>query len=353
MKLPELEHVKYVTAKDSGKVYAYFNTGKKKPDGRPIRTALPSPGSVGFYDSYASCLAARNRRGQTTYTVENLCDDFQASKTFERLAAGTRKAYGVYLRQIVTALGEFEVNDLDRGDIQLVLDGEEMGAGKQNLFVAVLGAAYKWGRSRNKTTLMPTTGIEKVETGERMPWPQEVLDAGLSAEDDRTRLAVALLFYTGQRIGDVCAMRWANVKRGAIHLVQQKTKKPLAIPLYSDLRAELDHYGKRGLTLLTAANGRPITQEALRQELKAFCAARGHPDLKPHGLRKNAVIALLTAGCSVAETSAITGQTYDLVQYYARQIDQEKMAGAAILKMEQRVDGKKAGKNSSQTRRKP
>ena len=38
-KLPKLEHVKYVRAK--GKLYAYFNTGRKNSAGHPIRVRLP------------------------------------------------------------------------------------------------------------------------------------------------------------------------------------------------------------------------------------------------------------------------------------------------------------------------
>lgn len=332
-KLPRLDHVRYVTAK--GRVYAYFNTGRKKKDGRPEYTPLPRPGSVGFYDSYAACLAGRNRTVQTAYTAGALFDDFRKSDEFAALAKGTQEAYRIYLRLAGELLGTALVDRLARSHILFILDNEKWGAGKRNLFVAVIGAAYKWGRLHEKTNIWPTREIPHAETGEHLAWPDDVRDAGLEADDDLTRLAVALLFYTGQRIGDVCAMRWTAIKDDKIKVVQQKTGKSLMIRLHTDLRAEIDRYGKRGLTLLTNAQGGPVSPAQLRRVLKAFCASQGHAGLKPHGLRKNAVIALLTAGCSVAETAAITGQTYQLVEYYARQIDQERMGEAAILKLEQ------------------
>jgi integrase len=340
-KPPKLEHVRYVRSK--GHLYAYFNTGRKE-DGKPVYAPLPKPGSPGFLDSYIAYKAARNRKVVQTYTVERLFDEYQDSREFAALSEGTRGAYRIYLRLAVSLLGKAFVDDLTRSDIQFILDNENWGAGKRNLFVAVIGAAYKWGRARSKANVWPTREMAQAETGEHMPWPQEVLEAGLSAEADRVRLGVALLFYTGQRIGDVCAMRWANIKDCSIQVTQQKTGKALNIRLHTDLRAELDRYGKRGLTLLTNALGRQMTTDHLRAELKAFCASQGHPDLRPHGLRKNAVIALLTAGCSVAETAAITGQTYKLVEYYARQIDQSRMGNAAILKLEQ--SGKTDPKNN-------
>jgi hypothetical protein len=44
------------------------------------------------------------------------------------------------------------------------------------------------------------------------------------------------------------------------------------------------------------------------------------------------VNALLECGCSAAETAAISGQTLQLVEHYAKKRDQRKLASAAILK---------------------
>lgn len=54
-----------------------------------------------------------------------------------------------------------------------------------------------------------------------------------------------------------------------------------------------------------------------------------------HGLRKNAVNTLLEVGCSVAETAAISGQTLQMVEHYAKQRNQSVLASAAVLKWEQ------------------
>jgi hypothetical protein len=53
-----------------------------------------------------------------------------------------------------------------------------------------------------------------------------------------------------------------------------------------------------------------------------------------HGLRMSAVVFLLEAGCSDAETAAITGQSRDMVEHYAKQVNQKRLAAAAILKWE-------------------
>jgi site-specific recombinase XerC len=44
--------------------------------------------------------------------------------------------------------------------------------------------------------------------------------------------------------------------------------------------------------------GKPVTESGLRQRIQKWAKARGH-HIVPHGLRKNAVNALLVASCSV------------------------------------------------------
>jgi hypothetical protein len=65
--------------------------------------------------------------------------------------------------------------------------------------------------------------------------------------------------------------------------------------------------------------------------LQAFAAELG-VKVVPHGLRKNAVNALLEAGCSAAETATISGQTLQMVEHYAKARSQKRLGEIAILK---------------------
>ncbi len=51
-------------------------------------------------------------------------------------------------------------------------------------------------------------------------------------------------------------------------------------------------------------------------------------------LATNAVNALLEAGCTIAEVSAITGQTHQVVEHYAAKVNRRKLGKAAIVKFE-------------------
>lgn len=105
------------------------------------------------------------------------------------------------------------------------------------------------------------------------------------------------------------------------------------VRLHRDLVAELADTPKRGLTILSTYEGAPMTDQVIRREIKAFGELHGET-VVPHGLRKNAVIALLEAGCTVAEVQSITGQSWRVVEYYARQVSQSRLSDAAIVKLE-------------------
>jgi len=334
-KLPSLEHVKYVRRKTmrGEKVYAYFNTGKMV-NGKIVYAPMPHPASVGFYDTYSALKAGRTKRQATAYTVAALAAEYTASAAYASKAKATQDIYRHQLSRACVLLGEYPVNDLHPQDVRTILDGEQWGNATRNAFVSAIGALYQWGRKRGKTTLWPTKDIERDETGTHPPWPSDALATGLASPDDTTRLAVTLLYFTGARIGDVCSLRWSVIEDRVLTLTPEKTKrtgKTLHIPLHYQLADELDRTPKRGLTILTDKDGRPLKVRQLRDILqKAF------PGTRPHGLRKNAVNALLEAGCTIAEVAAITGQTHAMVEHYAQAVDQRRLARAAVLKFEGR-----------------
>lgn len=130
-------------------------------------------------------------------------------------------------------------------------------------------------------------------------------------------------------------LQWSAIQRGRLTLRQQKTGTNISMPLARMLSAELERTPKRGLFILAQDNGRPFTDDALRGKLRAYAAGKGF-DVVPHGLRKNAVNALLEEGCTVTQVQSITGQSMEIVAHYAKGVDRDKLADAAILKLDRR-----------------
>lgn len=323
-----LDHVKFTKAK--GKWYAYFNTGRKV-NGKTVYTRLPPIGSPGFYEAYSTLLGHRRRKTSAVLTVADLVRDYEKSIKFRALASATQVAYSVSLRRLVKELGKAPAGKVERRHIREIIEQRIEGAGTRNMFIRIVGALYAWARENDLVENKPTDGLKISKSEPYEPWPEALLRAGLASDNDRVRLAVHLLYYTGQRIGDVCAMRWDAIEGDAITVTQQKTGKTLRVHLAEPLAAELARTERKAATILTNHWGKPLAGITLRKDLKAFAQEHGH-DVVPHGLRKNAVISLLMAECTVPQVAAITGQTHAIVEHYAKRIDQYAMGRAAIEK---------------------
>jgi hypothetical protein len=113
---------------------------------------------------------------------------------------------------------------------------------------------------------------------------------------------------------------------------------------YRDLRTILELMPKRSVMILTTSSGTPWTKDGFKA---SWSGALGPPSQKVgplpqphplwplrraglvfHGLRKSAVVMLLEAGCTTAEVAAITGQSFEMVERYALQINPEETRGS-------------------------
>ena len=78
----------------------------------------------------------------------------------------------------------------------------------------------------------------------------------------------------------------------------------------------------------SSGTGKPLQPDTLRLRIQEAVGSQ----YVPHGLRKNAVNALLECGCTSAETASITGQTLQIVEHYAKRVNNRKLAKKAMQK---------------------
>lgn len=153
-----------------------------------------------------------------------------------------------------------------------------------------------------------------------------------------TRTAYALALYTGQRRGDLIAMSRTDydARSGLIAVVQEKTGAKLTIPVHRDLRAALEAWPQKHITILATAGGRGTSVAGFGNYMAQSIEAAGLPSrCVLHGLRKAAARRLAEAGCTAHEIKAITGhKTLSELQRYTEGADQKSNAVVAIRKME-------------------
>jgi integrase len=209
-----------------------------------------------------------------------------------------------------------------------------------NNLLRSLSSMMSWSVPRGWIKFNPCLSVKKLKAGSPYePWSWEAIC--LLEKEGRADLwhAAALALYTGQRQGDVLKMRWSDIRENMIAVEQEKTHKKLWIPMHKALKRILKAVPRFGESILKSARGEAWTTDGFktawqkemdREKLAALRAQR----CVFHGLRKSSVVMLLEAGCTDAEVSAITGQSREMVEHYARAVNQKKLAAAAILKWE-------------------
>ena len=322
--------LKYVwQIKSKGKSYLWFNTGLKKPNGRPALVRLPEAGSPEFGTKYSALLATRTKAQNRKRLVafNDLANTYQLSPKFRNRAKGTQRTYQFYINRMVELFQTYPASELDRLDIRQLLEG--LGPGAQKMQLNVARTIFGFGIAQDLLTFDPTEKMKiDHDAVPHEPWPEAVIEKGLAGPQ---RLAIALLFFTGQRISDVCRMRWTDIEDGVITVMPQKTirqRKELYIPIHPRLADILADIPKSLTTIIATPRGKPLQPDALRLRIQQAVGS----EYVPHGLRKNAVEALLECGCTLPETASITGQTMQIIEHYAKGINNRKLAKKAMGK---------------------
>lgn len=320
-----------------GKDYYYFDLGTRS-DGTRELLPLPHIRDPRFGDCYARAKATRaNRRNkQGILTLEGLIKQYEKSPEFRSKKPATQTSYTRYLTRaaalVRTRSGDsVAVRNIERRDVLAVREAMADTPGAANQAVRALGALFAWAMDNEKAKANPAERVKKFKAIPHEPWPLDLLEEALA--DPQVGMPVALLYFTGQRIDDVVAMTWADI-RGDHMLVHVKKKdKQIRVAILPELAERLNALERPTLTILSNANGQPWTQSGLRQKLQDWAKARGHR-VVPHGLRKNAVNALFEAGCTAAQVSGITDQSLGMLEHYAQGVNKLTLGRAAVVKLD-------------------
>lgn len=333
MKLP-----KYVRPKKAkARTYYYFDAGKRQGGGREL-IRLPDIKDPRFGGVLARAQATRtnhvNKRG--TLTLDGLIRLYEKSPEFDILAESSKRSYSRYLalanKMIRTKAAESPpARGIEKGDVIKLRDELATTKGAASQTVRTLRALYAWAVANDKVTANPAVGVTLYQAKEHQPWPEDLIEEGLN--DPQIGMAVALFYFTGQRINEVVKMQWSDIKRDHMAVYVQKTKSDCQVAILPELKDMLDRQPKSSTTILVNANGRPWTQSGLRQKLQKWAKDRGFK-VVPHGLRKNAVNSLFEAGCTAAEVSGITDQSIGMLEHYAKGRNKLKLGKAAVIKLD-------------------
>jgi integrase len=335
MKLPKYVQA-WVDPRDSR---AYYYLRRR---GFP-RVRLPGlPWSPTFMAAYEAAMsgartaigAGRVKPGSVAAVV---AEYFDSQKFFGSKSAGTQRMRRGILERFRAAYGDRPFALLPPEWIEALLDSKPPHAARS--WLVTLRSLCQFALTRRYLRTDPTANIKlrAVKSDGFHCWT----DAEIAQYEvyhpigSKPHLALALLLYTAQRRSDVVKMGRQHIRDGWLHVKQEKTDKPLAIPVHPELRAVLDATPSEHLTFLVTATGKPYGPNHFSETFREWCDAAGLPKrCTAHGLRKAACRRFAEAECSGPEIMSISGHaTLKELVRYTKAADQAKMARNAMTKV--------------------
>jgi integrase len=270
-------------------------------------------------------------------TVKALIQTYTRSPQYRKLAPNSQRLYGRALREISDAYGHEPVAGIRRRTVRAMVEDFQDTPGIANALLTVWRVLLQRAVDDEWIESNPAVGLKAATMGTRKRWTDVQVRHALSEAPEWLRRAIALALATGQRSGDLVALRWSQYDGEVIRLQQQKTGAELEIPLGPDMRRELSAWRReaRTLTVLATVTGLPWKPGSFATEVSEWI--RGQPilgGLTFHGLRHTAASRLAEAGATVLEIQAITGhRNLATVARYTRGVDQRVAAASAVRKL--------------------
>ena len=325
-----------------GKVYAYY-----RRQGLEFKIE-GEPGTQAWLDNYDEIHAkfSRNKERQAPKpgTLDAAMIDYRESDRYRILADSTKRSYSWIMSRLSDQLGHLPISGFSRRSV-VRLQAKIAETTPKNAVetVKILSMVFENACDLGEIDINPAKDVRK-PAGYRPrqfeAWTEEQIATFLASAKPVWRRAAMVALFTGLRRGDLIRLNRGHIKNGWIVIDIAKTDGYVEIPIHSDLREELDRkLPSASLMLVPTARGTKMERGSLSHGIRSECLRLGiDPNPPLHGLRRNAIIRLLEAGCTREEVMSITDQSEAMVKHYAGRRHKRKLAESAILKLEEKAN---------------
>ena len=271
------------------------------------------PGSPIFVASYNAAHDARKVLPEGT--MHALVAAYRQSSEFKGRAESSKRSYRYYLALIEAEFGDMSLKALQdpraRGEFKAWRDGMAATPRKADYAWAVLARVLAVAKDRGKIAVNVCERGGRIYAGSRKDviWTEDQVAAFAAIAPPHLRRVMNLALWTGQRQGDLLAMKWDAYDGRYVRVQQAKTGARVAVPVHATLRSELEGTTDRAGTILKTTDGTPWTSSGFRASWRKACAKAGVTGVTFHDMRGTAVVALALSGCTVPEIASITGHS--------------------------------------------
>ena len=296
-------------------------------------------------------------------TFKALCASYQASIEFKLLNEATRSQRRRVLEscclepitpESADIFGSIPMEHFSAKHVKVLRDRKAHAMEAANHRLKALSSLFKWAEIAPN----PARDVAKFSTASdgHHTWTQAELAQFVDWHPPGTKahLALALFYFTGQRISDVVRFGPAHVVGDEIIFTQAKNRgrKPVTmnLPIMPELKAALADIPRDQKTFLVTEAGAPFSVKGFGNKVRDWCDEAGLNHCSAHGIRKAGATTMAENLATHKQMMAIFGWSNEKqASTYIRKADQKRLAARSIdlLRPESTVPQLEHGKSGT------
>lgn len=226
------------------------------------------------------------------------------------LRPSTLKSYNVLKPRLLEVFSKIDPQDVTPVHVrQFLAHCYTSTPGTANRALAILREAFNVGIDQGLCEFNPAAQVKRKRQVKRT---RRLTDAEFKrirqCAKGQLPLIMDVLYYTGQRIGDVLKIKQADISGGVIHIVQQKTGAEVDIEIGPELEKVIAKARSGPVTglWLFSRHGKPISYSTVHSAYETACKRAGVLDTTLHDIRAKTITDISLRG---DDPQALAGHT--------------------------------------------
>ena len=209
----------------------------------------------------------------------------------KKISANTAKQYDAAAERLKAIFVQFQPREVLPRHVAAVKMELASTPNMCNRILSLLRIVFGYALEWQEVDSNPCIGITRHEEGKRDRYITDAeFGALLDAASPYIRSILEMCYLTGQRIGDVIAIRLTDISDEGVSFVQAKTGAKLIVAMTPDLQAVISRAKAlprkvRTLTLFCSRSGKPVSYETVKEAFKVLRDKTGIHDVKIHDIR--------------------------------------------------------------------
>jgi integrase len=225
--------------------------------------------------------------------INQTYDVYQQREKDGTLTTGSLISYQVVRETLCTAFQHLDPHEVTPGMVRQFRQhyyGLKPGAG--NRAIVVLRAAFDLAIDMDLCHSNPAQQVKQVHSKPRQRLPTDAeFNRVKAVATGQVPLVMDALYYTGQRIRDVLAIKQSSIVDGVIYMVQQKTGTKMPIQIGPELANVIQAARSGPVTglYLFSTHGKALSYYTFYSAFKTACKRAGVDNFTPHDIRRKAI----------------------------------------------------------------